>query len=302
VLLQSGEQLAADCIIIATGARARPFPADRCSATIHLLRDIDDANTLRAHLQNGKRLAVVGGGFIGAEVASSASALGLDVVIVEAAPLPLQRILGGKIAARLTELHSQAGVDLVCGVAVDRVEGVDDRRRLTLTDSQRIDADIVVAGLGAVPNVEWLASSGLKLADGVVCDEQGRTNVPGIFAAGDVATWFDPSTGLSERHEHWTAAREQSRIVAQTIAGHVTTSWAAFVPYFWSDFHRVRLQLLGSARRADQVRIVHDDRARHAFVAEYRRDGVLIGVVGCNAAAKTMRYMPQLSRGPAAVA
>jgi hypothetical protein len=108
--------------------------------------------------------------------------------------------------------------------------------------------------------------------------------------------------GSCERHEHWTAAREQSRIVAQTIAGTVTASWAAFVPYFWSDFHGVRLQLLGSAQGAEEVRVVHEDRTKRAFVAEYRRDDELIGAVGCNAAAKTMRYISRLSRSPVAVA
>jgi 3-phenylpropionate/trans-cinnamate dioxygenase ferredoxin reductase subunit len=302
VFLKSGEQLTADRIIIATGARARPFPAARCSAAIHLLRDLRDADALRAELRRGKRLAVIGGGFIGAEVASSASTLGLDVVIVEAARLPFERVLGDQIAARIAALHSPAGIELLCGATVDYIEDAGSRRRLLLANGRWIEADIVIAGLGALPNVEWLASSGLKLANGIVCDEQGRTSAPGIFAAGDAAAWFNPSTGLCERHEHWTAAREQSRIVAQAIAGDITMSWAAFVPYFWSDLHGVRLQLLGTAEGADQTRIVHEDRERRAFVGEYRNGDVLIGVFGCNAAAKTMRYMPQLSRGLPAMA
>jgi 3-phenylpropionate/trans-cinnamate dioxygenase ferredoxin reductase component len=296
VLFSSGERLAADCIIIATGARARPFPVDRSMAPVQLLRDLDDANRLRAQLQRGKRLAVIGGGFIGAEVASSARSLGLDVVVVEAAKLPFERALGNEIAARVANLHYSAGVELICGVAVDRIEGVDSRRRLVLADGRRIEADIVVAGLGSLPNVEWLASTGLTLAKGVVCDHEGRTNARGIFAAGDVAVWLNPLTGSHERHEHWTAAREQSRIVAQIIAEAATTSWSAFVPYFWSDLHGVRLQLLGTAQGADQTRIVHEDPDRRAFVAEYHKSGELIGVAGCNAGAKTMRYMSQLAR------
>jgi NADPH-dependent 2,4-dienoyl-CoA reductase/sulfur reductase-like enzyme len=302
LLLGSGEQLAADRIIIATGARARPFPAARCSAAIHLLRDLHDADALRAEFQRGGRLAVIGGGFIGAEVASSASALGLDVVIVEAARLPFERVLGDQIAERVAALHAQAGIELLCGATVDYIEDAGGRRRLLLTNGRRLEADIVVAGLGALPNVEWLASSGLKLANGIVCDEQGRTDAPGIFAAGDAAAWFNSLTGCYERHEHWTAAREQSRIVAQAIAGEVTTCWAAFVLYFWSDLHGVRLQLLGSAEEADQIRIVHEDRDRRSFVAEYHKGAALIGVVGCNAAAKTMRYMAQLARGLPATA
>jgi NADPH-dependent 2,4-dienoyl-CoA reductase/sulfur reductase-like enzyme len=294
--LASGERLMADRIIIATGARARPFPADRATGPVHLLRDLDDAVRLRAGLHRGKRLVVIGGGFIGAEVASSAIGLGLDVVLIEAARLPFERILGGEIAARLADLHVQSGVELLCSVAVDRIEALGERQRVVLVDGRSVEADIVVAGLGSLPNVEWLADSGLELSNGIVCDEQGRTAVAGIFAVGDAAAWLDPFTGGHERHEHWAAAREQARIVAQSITGGITTSWRDFVPYFWSDLHGVRLQMLGSAHGADDVQIVHDDREKRAFIAEYRRSGELTGVVGCNAGAKTIRYGPKLAR------
>ena len=297
VVLESGERLAGDTVIIATGARARPFLSDLCTGTVHLLRDLDDATRLRALLQRGKRLVVIGGGFIGAEVASSAASLGVDVVVIEAAKLPFERILGTQIAARIASLHAEAGVKLMCGVAVDRIEASNAGQRVTLADGQRVDADIVVAGLGSLPNTEWLAPSGLKLSNGVVCDEQGRTEVSGIFAAGDVAAWLDPFMGTHERHEHWTAAREQARIVAQTIAGGAVTAWRDFVPYFWSDLHGARVQMLGSALGADDVQVVHEDSDKRAFVAEFHRAGELIGVVGCNAGARTMRYGARLARG-----
>lgn len=300
VVLDSGERMAADHIIITTGARARPFPADRCTGHVHLLRDIEDANGLRSRLRRGKRLVVVGGGFIGAEVASSASQLGLDVVVIEAAALPLERILGGEIAARVARLHTQAGVALISGVAVEHIEYANDERTaVILSDGRRLEADVVVAGLGSSPNVEWIANSGLKLSNGVICDETGQTDLPGIFAAGDVAAWLDPLTGFHHRHEHWTAAREQARIVAQTIAGDVTSVWRDFVPYFWSDLYGVRLQMLGSADSASDVRIVHEDHGKRAFVAEYHRAGELVGVVGCNAGARTMRYASRLVRNNA---
>jgi NADPH-dependent 2,4-dienoyl-CoA reductase/sulfur reductase-like enzyme len=294
VVLESGERLAGDIVIIATGARARPFPLDRCSGTVHLLRDLDDAMRLQALLRRGKRLVVIGGGFIGAEVASSAASLGVDVVVVEAARLPFERILGTQIAARIASLHAAAGVKLMCGVAVDRIAASNGRQRVILADGQAVDADIVVAGLGSLPNVEWLAASGLTLSNGVVCDEQGGTGVSGVFAAGDVAAWRDPFTGKHERHEHWTAAREQARIVAQTIAGDVVTAWRDFVPYFWSDLHGARVQMLGSALNADDIRVVHEDGDKRAFVAEFHSAGELIGVVGCNAGARTMRYGARL--------
>ena len=301
VLLESGRRLAADAIIVATGAHARPFPNRRCTGTVHLLRDLDDAMRLRALLQRGKRLVVIGGGFIGAEVASSAVSRGVDVVVIEAANLPFERILGTQIAARIASLHAEAGVKLMCGVAVDRIETSHAVQQVVLADNQRVDADVVVAGLGALPNVEWLASSGLKLSNGVVCDGEGRTGASGIFAAGDVAAWLDPFSGVHERHEHWTAAREQARIVAQSICGEIAASWRAFVPYFWSDLHGVRLQMLGSAFGADDIRIVHEDHEKRAFIAEYHKLGELTGVVGCNSGAKTMRYGSQLARNSVSV-
>ncbi|MEH2549291.1 3-phenylpropionate/trans-cinnamate dioxygenase ferredoxin reductase subunit [Bradyrhizobium sp. AZCC 2262] len=297
VSLESGQSLTAKRIIIATGARARPFHADRCTGTVHLLRGLDDATQLRALFRPGKRLVVIGGGFIGAEVASTASSLGLDVVVIEAARLPFERILGSQIAARLADLHVQAGVELLCGVAVERIERAACGQRVFIADDMRIDADVVVAGLGSLPNVEWLASSGLELSNGILCDEKGRTGAQGIFAAGDVAAWLDPLSGLHVRHEHWTAAREQARIVAQSISGGIGTPWRDFVPYFWSDLYGVRLQMLGSAVDADDIRIVHQDNEKRAFVAEYHKAGELIGVVGCNAGAKTMRYGARLARG-----
>jgi 3-phenylpropionate/trans-cinnamate dioxygenase ferredoxin reductase component len=301
VLLDSGQRLSADRIIVATGARARPFPPNRGTGTVHLLRDQDDAMQLRALLRPGKRLVVIGGGFIGAEVASAAAGLRLDVVIIEAARLPFERVLGSQVAARLARLHVEAGVELLCGVSVERVESSGHGQRVFLAGDLRIDADVVVAGLGSLPNVEWLASSGLEISNGVLCDEQGSTGSLGIFAAGDVAAWRDPFNGQHVRHEHWTAAREQARIVAQSISGEVITPWRDFVPYFWSDLYGIRLQMLGSAVDADDVRIIHQDDEKRAFVAEYRRAGELTGVLGSNAGARTMRYGSRLARTPVSV-
>jgi NADPH-dependent 2,4-dienoyl-CoA reductase/sulfur reductase-like enzyme len=193
-------------------------------------------------------------------------------------------------------LHVEAGVELLCGVSVERIENSGCGQRVFIAGDLRIDADVVVAGLGSLPNVEWLASSGLEISNGILCDEQGRTRSLGIFAAGDVAAWRDPFNGKHVRHEHWTAAREQARIVAQSISGSVVTPWRDFVPYFWSDLYGVRLQMLGSAVDADDIRIVHQDEEKRAFVVEYRKAGELTGVVGSNAGARTMRYGSKLAR------
>jgi NADPH-dependent 2,4-dienoyl-CoA reductase/sulfur reductase-like enzyme len=221
------------------------------------------------------------------------------VTLIEAAGLPFERVFGFQIAARIAQLHSDTGVELICGAAVERIEASMPGQRLLLSDGRSVEADIVVAGLGSLPNVEWLVSSGLELANGVFCDERGSTHAPGIYAAGDVASWMNPATGVNERHEHWTAAREQARIVAQSIAGVAENAWGDFVPYFWSDIHGVRIQLLGSATGADDVQVVYEDKEKKAFLGEFRKAGHLIGVVGANAAARTMRYGARLAR-PAA--
>jgi 3-phenylpropionate/trans-cinnamate dioxygenase ferredoxin reductase subunit len=296
VALENGEQLHADVVLIATGARARPFPASGNTGYIHLLRDFDDAVALRAVLKGGTRLAIIGGGFIGAEVASSAADLGVNVVLIEAGTLPFERVLGTKIAQRLAAFHAERGVELKCGNAVTNIEttasGI---RELTLSNGEVVEADVVLAGLGSLPNVEWLQSSGLALANGVVCDEHGNSSHGGVYAAGDVAAWLAVRTGAHERHEHWTAAREQGRIVAQRIMGTHDSSWSEFVPYFWSDFCGKRLQFLGTTKGATAVEYVFEDHIKNSFVAEYRAEGRLIGVAGCNAGARTMRYAAQLT-------
>jgi len=300
VTLADGTKLQGDAVVIASGARARTFPPGRAAGAVWTLRDLSDAQGLRPHLRPGARLAVVGGGFVGAEVASSARKLGLEVTVFEAARAPFLRILGPAVAAELAALHEAAGVALRCGVTVDRISQHGAVQRLHLSDGGTAEADLVVAGLGCLPNVEWLEGSGLPVLNGVVCDASGRTAQDGIFAAGDVAAWFNPSTGRHERHEHWTAAREQARIVAAGIAGTEAAPWGAFVPYFWSDLHGRRIQVLGETAAAEEVRFVHRDEARGAFLAEYRHHGRLTGVAGCNAGARTMRYLAQL--GPAAAA
>lgn len=299
LLPESGEPLTGDAIVIATGARARSFPTELTDTPIATLRDLGDAVALRRVLRPGTSLAVIGGGFIGAEVASSACKAGLAVTIIEAMEMPFLRVMGREVAQELISLHRQAGVSLHCGVTVERIwRDAAGRHCLELSDGGAVEAELVVAGLGALPNVEWLASSGLETRNGVVCDSRGLTSAPGIYAAGDVASWLNPRTGMHERHEHWTSAREQARIIAGEIAGDSSRRWYDFVPYFWSDMHGKRIQLLGTAGAAAAVSIAYRDPAKGAFLAEYRRDGRLQGVAGCNAGARIMRYLPQLEAAP----
>jgi NADPH-dependent 2,4-dienoyl-CoA reductase/sulfur reductase-like enzyme len=297
VALAGGDILTATNIVIASGAHARPFPTGPASGRVHTIRELADAVELGGALSHAERVAVIGAGFIGAEVASSARALGRRVVVIEAGPKPFENLLGPEVAALLTDLHHQAGTSLRCGTAVTRVEQLATSQRVHLADGSHEDADVVVAGLGAVPAVAWLEGSGLVAEGSVRCDAAGQTAANGIHAIGDVATWADARTGAAHRHEHWTSAREQADIVAAQIAGTGTDPQPVSVPYVWSDQYGKRIQVLGRPAGADTVKVISHDPARGSWLTLYGHGGNLVAVAGCNAAARVLRYRPLLADG-----
>ncbi|MEW2164939.1 FAD-dependent oxidoreductase [Streptomyces sp. NPDC007084] len=275
VVLADGRTVATDGLVIATGAAARRLPGDALRG-VHTLRTLEDARALRAELTAGpRRVVVIGGGFIGAETASSCRLLGHDVTVVEAAPLPLVPHLGTNMAAVCAALHRRAGVELVTGAAVAgfRRSGTNPASvaAVELRDGRALPADVVVVGVGAVPNTEWLAGSGLAVRDGVVCDAGCVTALPNVVAVGDVAR-VDGS-----RAEHWTSATEQPHAaVANLLAGR-TIETAQSLPYFWSDQYGARIQFAGRRQPQDTVRIVEGDLhdgapADGGFLAVYERD------------------------------
>jgi NADPH-dependent 2,4-dienoyl-CoA reductase/sulfur reductase-like enzyme len=296
VELADGEALTATHIVIASGAHARPFHADASSGRIHTIRELADAVELARALARAERVAVIGAGFIGAEVASSARALGRSAVVIEAARKPFEALLGSEVASLLAGLHHEAGTHLRCGTAVTRVQQLASGQRVHLADGTYEDADVVVAGLGAVPAVGWLDGTGLVVDGSVRCDCVGRTAVDGIYAIGDVATWTD-RTGAAHHHEHWTSAREQAGIVAEQITGTGRDTQAAPVPYIWSDQYGKRIQVLGRPGGADFVKVVGHDQRRGSWLALYGRNAQLVAVAGCNAAARATRYRSQLVGG-----
>ena len=180
----------------------------------------------------------------------------------------------------------------VCDTGVERIrQMLSGRQYLELANGTSIEADVVVAGLGNIPNVEWAAGSGVEIDNGIFCDGSGRTRMPGIYAAGDVARWQSHDGGHARRHEHWTAAREQARIVAHAIAGaEPEKAWGAFLPYFWSDLHGRRLQALGRTSGIDDVRLAFENPDKGSFLYEYYEAGNLAGVAGIGVAGKITRY------------
>jgi 3-phenylpropionate/trans-cinnamate dioxygenase ferredoxin reductase subunit len=286
VQLADGSQLHARDIVIATGARAR-----RLGEGAHVVRTLNDALELAPYLTAGSSVVVVGAGYVGAEVAASAHKNGAAVTVVESAELPFAHALGAEVALALRGLHAAAGVELRYGQPVRSIRP----HRVELADGLTIAADVVVAGLGAVPNVGWLHGSGVELGDGVLCDAVGRTNLPGVYAVGDVAAWPDPVTGLPRRHEHWTRAREQARVVAAQIAG--TESSVLPAPYFWSDQYGRRIQSLGDPAAADARITVRGPIEAGPLVVLFGRQGRLVGAVGVDAVGALARCRSAIEAG-----
>lgn len=275
--LDNGCELAWDTFVLATGARARrlPLPGGR---GIHVLRTLADARTLRAQLRPGRRLAIVGGGFIGAETASTAVSLGLDVVLLDSVS-PLERVVGPDVAGILAGRLRAAGVQLRLGAPVTSAR-FDPRgrvRALRLADGDEVACDAVLVAIGAVPASELLPS--LRAPDGgIAVDACGRTQYPGLYAAGDVASAWRPWLGRRLRVEHWAGAAAQAATVARAILG--IDAPDTELPYFWSDQAGLRLQYIGHAPQPVRVEI---DGNPGAFRADYfSSDGQLIAVLLAN--------------------
>lgn len=298
VVLDDGRRLPTDGLVIATGASARMLPgADY--AGVHTLRTLDDAEALRGELTDGQRhVVVIGGGFIGAEVASSCRAGGHHVTVVEAAKTPLIGQLGEEMAAECANLHDDHGVSLFCGTGVESLHGgepdADGRQRVSaveLSDGRVINADVVVVGIGAGPNTGWLEGSGLALGDGVLCDGGGLTDVPGIAAAGDVAR----AGGV--RHEHWSNATAQAGAAARNLLAGTTLDVPTRPPYFWSDQYGVRIQFAGQRGAGDTVRVIEGSPQDRSFLAAYEDGDRTTAVLALNRPRSFTKLRKRMSAG-----
>ncbi|MEU0966760.1 FAD-dependent oxidoreductase [Streptomyces sp. NPDC005917] len=283
IRLADDREVRADGVVVATGAAARTLPGTEGLAGVHVLRTLDDARALRDDLTRSGRLVVIGGGFVGAEVASTAYALGLDVTVIEAAPTPLSGPLGRTMGAVVAALHADHGVRLLCGVGVKGLSGERQVDAVLLEDGRSVPADTVVVGVGARPCVEWLEGSGVALDNGVKCGADGRTSVAGVVAVGDCANWYDPHTGGHRRVEHWTGALERPAAAVATLLAHGPTEpGVPRPPYFWSDQYGVRIQFVGHAAGADEVTVEEGSTDDRSFLAVYRRAGRPVAVLGMN--------------------
>lgn len=292
--LSNGDELDYDGMVIATGANARTLPIGAGLEGVHVLRTLDDSLAIRAALAKRPRVLVVGAGFIGLEVAAASRKLGLEVTIVEADPLPLSRNLGTRVGEAVARMHRAHGVALHCGVTVRALEGAGRVERARFSDGSTLDVDLVVAGIGVTPNVEWLAGSGVKIGNGVECDAGCATNVPGIFAAGDVASAPNLLFDETLRVEHWSNAIDQAQLVAAGLLGDTATATPS-LPYFWSDQYDVKLQFAGRVRPDDALILVEGTLDDRAYLAVFERAGVLRGALACNRPGPFIRFRKLIS-------
>jgi NADPH-dependent 2,4-dienoyl-CoA reductase/sulfur reductase-like enzyme len=293
--LHGGEQVGFDALVVATGSTPRTVPGLEPREGVWTLRTATDAAAIRAACPEGGRVVVVGGGFIGAEVAWTLRQSGRAVALVEPLPSLMARGLGPELGAAFTRRHAAAGVELHTGAGVAALEGGERVTSVLLTDGTSLPADVVVLGLGTVPETGWLAGAGLDLRDGVVCDERlAAVGAEGVWAVGDVARWRHPRAGEDVRVEHWTNAVETAGVVAANLTGTPTVHDA--VPYVWSDQLGARLQVFGRVRPGDELRVVVGD-LDGSFVALTGGDGQLRSVVGFGAVKALLPFRKLLLAG-----
>lgn len=284
VHLADGRRLAYDDVVLATGASARPSPW-RLESGVHVVRTLRDSCALRAELQREGPVVVVGGGFIGAEVAATARRLGREVTMVDPMATPIGRAVGPEIGRYFTELHHRHAVTTHFGNGVEEITGAAGDLHVQLTDGSRLNAATVIVGIGAIPNVAWLADSGLPIDNGVLCDEYCRAvDAPNVFAIGDVARWFHLGHREHVRVEHWTNAVEQAACAAHNIAHPEELRSYRPVEYLWSDQYDWKIQIVGRPTRGTRHELVGGlSETRPQAAALYGdNQGLLVGAVAVN--------------------
>jgi 3-phenylpropionate/trans-cinnamate dioxygenase ferredoxin reductase subunit len=282
ITLSNGDRVPYSAVIIATGARARPLPGTESIAGVHTLRTLEDALAIRAALERRPRVAVVGAGFIGLEVAASCRALGLEVTVVELLATPLERSLGKALGDAVAELHASEGVRLHTGVSVERVLGGEAFGGLSLSDGSIVEAELLVVGVGVVPETAWLDGSGVMLDRGVRCDSRCRTALPDVLACGDVVRWDGPAGPGTLHVEHWTNAVEQANAAVATLLDGDAAPPYVPLPYFWSDQYDAKLQFAGQVGEGDVLRVESGSVLTRDLVATYAHEGRVTAVLTVN--------------------
>jgi NADPH-dependent 2,4-dienoyl-CoA reductase/sulfur reductase-like enzyme len=297
-----GDDVPFDRLVIATGAHPRVLRGIEPGPGVHYLRTLDDAIALRDDLARADRAVVIGAGFIGLEVAASARHHGVEVTVLEALPVPLERAIGAEMGAAIAAMHRRHGIDVRVGVGVEGLVGTGRVEGVRLAGGVVVPADVVVVGVGVAPTTGWLEGSGVDLADGVLSDERLRVLVgghprPDIVAVGDVARWTHAGYGESVRIEHWTNAADQGEAAVRALLEGDAAPTYTPTPYFWSDQHGLKIQFVGETRPGDEVMVIEGDPAEDRFVAAYGRQGRLVAALGMRRPGQVMALQRQIAAG-----
>jgi 3-phenylpropionate/trans-cinnamate dioxygenase ferredoxin reductase subunit len=278
--LAGGETLTFDTAVLATGASPRRLDVPGADLDgVHYLRTMEDSARLGDAIRAASRVAVVGAGWIGSEVAASARQMGADVVLIDPAPVPLQRVLGDEVGAVFAALHADHGVDLRLGHGVAELRGTKTVEAVVLDDGRVEPADVVVVGVGVTPRTELADAAGLRVDNGILVDQHLATGVPGLYAAGDVANAWHPHYGRHLRVEHWANALNQGITAGRNATGE--TAAYTRLPYFFSDQYDLGMEYVGYGDASDDVTIRGDRDARE-FIAFWHRDGLVTAAMNAN--------------------
>jgi 3-phenylpropionate/trans-cinnamate dioxygenase ferredoxin reductase subunit len=278
--VSSGESIHYDRLLLTTGSEPRRLSLPGADLSgVHYLRRLVDADSLRQAFVPGCRVVVIGAGWIGAEVAASARQLGAEVALVELGHVPLERVLGAEIGGIYRDLHAEHGVKFYFGTAIDSIQGGSAVESVRLSDGKDLMAEVVVVGIGVTPRTELAQGNGITLENGILVDQHLATNIPNIFAAGDVANAFHPLYGDHIRLEHWAAALHQGRVAATNILGGAASYDR--VPYFFSDQYDFGMEYRGWAPRWDEV-VFRGDPSSREFIAFWLLDGCVVAAMNAN--------------------
>jgi NADPH-dependent 2,4-dienoyl-CoA reductase/sulfur reductase-like enzyme len=298
VHLADGSALRYDGLVVATGATPRMLPETADRTNVHVLRTVDDAHRLRAAVGAGTRVAVIGAGVLGCEIAATSRKLGAEVTLIDLFEQPMLRVLGPELAPVAARLHADHGVSLRLGRRVLGLRGTPVVDGVVLDGDEIVEADVVVVSVGVVPETEWLADSGLTLVDGVVCDEScfalnsGRS----VVAAGDVARWAHPVLGRDIRVEHWTNAVSQGqaagRNLAAAMAGRTDVEPYQALPYYWTDQYDWKIQFLGDL--GEDIKVEEGELGGERFVVSFSSGGRVTGVLCVNWPNRIGRWRPKI--------
>jgi 3-phenylpropionate/trans-cinnamate dioxygenase ferredoxin reductase component len=285
VVTSGGERVRYDKLLLATGSSPRRLSVPGAELdNVLYLRTLEDSDRIKQALGPGVRVVVIGAGWIGLETAAAARAAGADVTVLENAGLPLQRVLGSRIAHVFADLHRDNGVDLRCDVSVAGIRATTDGRSVAeveLADGTRVPANIVIVGVGATPNVELASASGLQTDNGVVVDQQLRTSDPDVYAAGDIANAYHPFLGRHLRVEHWANALHQPVVAANAMIG--GDSVYERLPYFFTDQYDLGMEYTGQVEPGDTDSVViRGDLGSREFIAFWTRDRRILAGMNVN--------------------